>query len=146
MLKEETDWHTILSQAQQLKAKASLGLALILASRIFLTPVPEIIAKQSDIIALGEELSDVIYHKIIADTPDWPSSDAITLGSVRQNISWNSRIHPSKNYFLIGWSNYLFSPGIKDWESLILPDVLTSLYRVWRPMRLILISLSKLKA
>lgn len=146
MLKQGTDWEAILSQAQHLKAEASVGLAVVLASRVFLTATPEIFSQHTDLLVTGKPLSDDIFYKILADTPDWPSGDLHNLKSLSQIRSWDSRIHPSRNYVLSEWLRYLFSPDRSDWESLRLPDFLTPLYCLWRPMRFISKGLSSLKS
>lgn len=136
MLKKGTDWQSIFSQAQHLKAEASVGLALVLASKIFLVPIPEIATQHNNIIEVGEQLSTHLYFNILTDIPDQPLHNRLSLESVRQQRSWNNSIHPSKNHHLIEWLNYVFSPGINEWQSLKLPDSLTLLYRIWRPIRL----------
>jgi hypothetical protein len=136
MLQNGTDWQSILSQAQHLKAEASVGLALVLTSKIFLVPIPEIITQDNHVIEAGERLSNHLYFNILTDFPDHTSHEHLSVDSVRQQRNWNNSIHPSKNQYLIEWLNYVFSPGINDWQSLKLPDNLTPLYRIWRPIRL----------
>ncbi len=138
MVRNETDWPVILVQARKLHAEASLGLAVVLASRLLRAPLPEPIRQQSDIIQTGEQLADSIIDQILLPSQgQGVAGDGLTLDGARQRLDWNRRIHPEREHVWSDWSRYLFSPGKKDWESLRLPDFLTPLYRLWRPIRLI---------
>ena len=134
MLSDKTDWNVILEIAKEYKATISLGLALVLASRVFHVPVPEIINQQTDILKLGEQLSDEIYYKIMTDNPVETGSGML---SMCKGVAWRSRINPLETPFVSEWLHFLTSPGLNDWESIKLPDYLTFLYRVMRPFRLI---------
>jgi hypothetical protein len=138
MLSNDTDWSVILAQARQLSAEPSLGLAVVLASRLLQVPLPEPVCQQPNIIQIGEQLADSIIDEILAPSPNQGvAGDGLTLDGAHQQLEWNRRIHPESEHFWSDWSRYLFSPGKKDWESLKLPDSLTPLYRLWRPIRLI---------
>lgn len=134
MLNDSTDWHAILKKAQELKAISSLGLALVLTSQIFLIPIPKIINPHDDIIKTGERLSDIIIYNVLADIPIDNTTGFV---SNLKAVLWRNRINPSKTHFLSEWVYYLTSPDTRDLESIKLPDSLTSLYKLWRPIRMI---------
>lgn len=142
MLNDKLNWKAVLKLAQQLNAKHSLGFALVLASRIFLIPIPQTIKQNDDIIKLGEKLSDDLLHKILSDQPVASSANLL---SICQRVSWKSRISPLKTSFLSEWLHVFTSPSLRDWESIKLPNRLTPLYRVLRPIRLIIKHINKSK-
>lgn len=138
MQQEDLDWDGILAQAHQLKAEASLGLALVMAAEIFHVPMPERIRKQSNILSIGAQLSSSITDLVLADKPTLPRplNEAVSFSYAQRKVSWNSQLHPSKYHYVSQWSYELLAPTYDDWESLKLPDALTPLYRLWRPLRL----------
>jgi len=138
MQKQDTDWDGVVAQAHLLKTEASLGLAVVMASEIFDVPMPELLRRQSSMLSTGEQLSCEIIELILADAPTLSrtSNDAASFSYARWKVSWNSRIHPSKYHYLSEWMYELFAPTYEEWESLELPDILTPLYRLWRPLRL----------
>ena len=138
MQQEDVDWDKIVEQAHLLKAEASLGLALVMASEIFHVPIPELMSRQKGMLKTGKQLSSSIIDLILADAPTLPRplNKAVSFSYARQKVSWNSQLHPSKYYYLSQWTYELFAPTYDEWESLELPDILTPLYRLWRPLRL----------
>ena len=138
MQQEDIDWEAILEQSHLLKAEASLGLALVMASEIFHVPVPESMRRQNGMLEIGGQLSSSIIELILADAPTLPRphNQAVSFSYARHKVSWNCQLHPSKYYYLTQWGYELFAPTYDEWESLELPDVLTPLYHLWRPLRL----------
>jgi len=134
MLSDKTDWQVILKIAKQFKATTSLGLALVLASRVFLVPVPEIINQQVDIIKISEQLSDDIFYDIITDAP---AEAFLGVVSMCKRVIWQSRINSLDVSLLSVWLHHLTTPSTEDWERIKLPDYLTSFYCILRPFRLI---------
>lgn len=138
MQQEDTDWGEILAQAHLLKAQTSLGLSLVMASEIFHVPIPEFMSRQNSILSTGRQLSSSIFDLILADAPTLPRplNKAVSFSYARRKVSWNGQLHPSKYHYLSQWMYELFAPTYDEWESLVLPDTLTPLYRLWRPLRL----------
>ncbi len=138
MQQEDTDWEGILAQAHLLKSKASLGLALVMASDLFHVPMPELMSRQTSMLKTGKQLSSELIDLVLADTPTLSRShnETVSFSYARRKVSWNSRIHPSKHHYFSQWMYELFAPTYDEWESLELPDILTPLYRLWRPVRL----------
>ena len=135
LLDERTDWKEICKIARKVNATASLGLALVLASRTFLVEIPETVKREGDMMKLGKQLSDEIFLKILTDNPIETSAGIL---SKCKEIKWGSHISPLKSPYFNGWLHFLTLPGVDDWESIILPDNLTHLYRLLRPFRLVL--------
>ena len=138
MQREDVDWDGILAQAHLLKSEASLGLALVMASEMFHVSMPELMSRQESLLKTGERLSSELISLVLADIPTLsrPQNEAVSFSYARRKVSWNSRIHPSKYHYFSQWMYELFAPTYDEWESLELPDILTPLYRLWRPLRL----------
>ncbi len=138
MQHEDTDWDGILARAHRLKSGSSLGLALVMASRLFHVSMPGLMSHQERLLQTGEQLCSELTGLVLADTPTLsrPHNEAVSFSYARRKVSWNSRIHPSKYHYLSQWAYELFAPTYDEWNSLKLPDTLTPLYRLWRPIRL----------
>ena len=138
MKNDNKDWTKILDHAKHLNAENSLYIACVTASKVFQLPMPSTLVKQENIAKISEKLSVSIIPDILSENPLKPTSTK----SLLKNISWRRHINPSQSSFLFGWYKFLTTPSIHDWESINLPDFLTPLYRVLRPLRLVIKALT----
>ena len=139
MKNDNEDWSKILNQAKHLNSENSLSIACVAASKIFQIPIPTALIQQENILNIGERLSISIIPDVLSENPIEPSSTK----SLLKKISWRRHINPSQSSFFSEWFKFLTTPSIHDWESIKLPDCLTPLYRVWRPLRLTFKGLTK---
>lgn len=136
MQDDTTDWPAIIEAARERHCEATVGLALALAHRLFEVPYPEVMNRYPPILEDGAQLADEIIDNLVSDQPVAVDYDSFT--GLKNHLDWNCRLNTTPGYRLSEWLFLLFVPRENDWNSLALPDLLTPLYRVWRPLRLLL--------
>jgi hypothetical protein len=125
------DVRAALTLAAELRARRTLLLGLSLARRLLGAPLPPAAAAEIDADPGLAALAAEAEARMFADAPD----DA---EETPANLLFNLRARDSAADRARFAARWLFAPSPEDWRWARLPDALFPLYRVLRPVRLLL--------
>lgn len=118
----DLDWQKLEQQAQKLNLTTMFHLGLLLVHNFYQTPIPDFllgkIEQNSKVNALFEQVQELVFTRPFTQWEDYSFILNLT-------DSW-----PGKLKFL---SSLLFTPTMKEWETVNLPSFLFPLYYVIRP-------------
>ena len=128
----DLDWEDVLRQASTLRAQRMLFLGLKLASDFFGAPIPPQVARRVELDGSVSTLVSLV-HKGLVSEEEVPVLEAQKYAfHLRMRESWRDRLR----YFVYRVSCEM-TPTARDHEGIPLPAVLSGLYYVSRPFRLV---------
>jgi putative nucleotidyltransferase-like protein len=123
------DLPALLARAAALRARRALLLALALARRLLEAPLPEPIVEEIESDAVIGGLADEAERRMFGPAPEEETA---------ANFRYNLRARDGAIDRVRSAYRWTILPSPEDWAWRKLPDVLFPLYRVLRPLRLLL--------
>jgi hypothetical protein len=128
----DLDWEDVLRQASSLRAERMLFLGLRLASDLFGAPIPPQITRRIELDATISTLVSLVHMGLVSEE-ETPVQEAHQYAfHLRMRESWRDRVR----YFIYRISREM-TPTAMDRATIPLPTVLSGLYYLTRPFRLL---------
>ncbi|HSU13331.1 nucleotidyltransferase family protein [Longimicrobium sp.] len=125
------DVATVLERATQARARRTVLLGLSLARRLLDAPLPPAVVREIEGDAALSRLADEAVRRMFEETGDEGEDTAA-------NLAFNLRARDGTMDRARYAGRWLFGPSPEDWRWAHLPDALFPLYRVLRPVRLLM--------
>ena len=130
LLRAGTDPAAVLARAAEVRARRTVLLGFALARRLVDAPLPPAVVREIEGDAHLPELLDEAERRMLDDAAEGEE----TVANLRFNLRARDDAADRARYV----GRWLFGPSPEDWRWTRLPDALFPLYRVLRPVRLLL--------
>jgi len=125
------DVDAVLARAAEVRARRTVLLGLSLARRLLAAPLPPAAAREIDADAGLAALADEAERRMFTDAGEEG-------GETAANLAFNLRARDGAIDRARYAARWVFGPSPEDWRWARLPDALFPLYRVLRPVRLLM--------
>jgi hypothetical protein len=127
------DWEHVIKQASKLGGKRMLFFGLLLASSLLGTALPKEISPTVQADAVVKALVEQVCSRLLSAEYEVRNE----LEEKRFYLQVRERLQDKLPYFLGRWLYFRIVPTPQDWAFLALPDSLSSLYYLVKPIRLL---------
>jgi hypothetical protein len=127
------DWERVIKQASKLGGKRMLFFGLLLASSLLGTSLPEEISSRVQADPVVKSLVKQVCSRLLNEEYEIRNE----FEEKRFYLQVRERLQDKLPYFLGRWLYFRIVPNSQDWAFLPLPDSLSSLYYLVKPIRLL---------
>jgi hypothetical protein len=132
----QMDWEALLNQASHSRCELMVLQGLILARRFSGAVLPAEIERQANRSQESQQLAEQVAQWLLQCPDEAPGPVERSQHFLRLQPGWRNRFRSLLHLAL--------TPSVADWQMLRLPDALSFLYRMLRPLRLLGVLLAKL--
>ncbi|WP_299413664.1 nucleotidyltransferase family protein [Acaryochloris sp. IP29b_bin.148] len=130
----DLDWSRLYQKAQTLGCDRMLSIGLTLSNELLGVPIPANYPQKSDQTLVLNRIKTQIYRRCFA--PDQQVTSELSWEKVLLHVRLLSRVQDQRAY--LNWcAQRLFTPTYKDINQIPLPQSLSFLYYLLRPLRLV---------